>query len=134
MKHEEVLVGHQILDDVRHGRFISVPDFGKGLNIISCPSCSRVENDSFIQLAEEVRTLTAYARDHRLTIAVMGCRVNGPGETDDADLGLWCGPSTVVLKKKDVTLGSFTYAEVLLRLRAELDRLIEEQSAQPLSA
>ena len=27
------------------------------------------------------------------TIAVMGCRVNGPGETDDADLGLWCGPA-----------------------------------------
>ena len=40
----------------------------------------------------------------------MGCRVNGPGETDDADLGLWCGPSTVVLKKKDVKVGSFSYS------------------------
>jgi (E)-4-hydroxy-3-methylbut-2-enyl-diphosphate synthase len=123
-KHEEVRVGFAILDDVRAGRFISVPDFGTGLNIISCPSCSRVENDSFVQLAEQVRDLTAYAREHRLTIAVMGCRVNGPGETDDADLGLWCGPSTVVLKRKDVKLGSFSYAEVLPRLRAELDRII----------
>jgi (E)-4-hydroxy-3-methylbut-2-enyl-diphosphate synthase len=125
-KHEEVEVGHQILDDVRHGRFISVPDFGKGLNIISCPSCSRVENESFVELAEEVRALAAYARDHRVTIAVMGCRVNGPGETDDADLGLWCGPSTVVLKKKDVKIGSFGYGEVLPRLKQELDRLIGE--------
>jgi (E)-4-hydroxy-3-methylbut-2-enyl-diphosphate synthase len=123
-KHEEVEVGHQIIDDVKHGRFISVPDFGKGLNIISCPSCSRVENESFVELAQEVRELASYARDHRVTIAVMGCRVNGPGETDDADLGLWCGPSTVVLKKKDVKIGSYRYNEVLPRLKEELDRLI----------
>jgi (E)-4-hydroxy-3-methylbut-2-enyl-diphosphate synthase len=123
-KHEEVAVGLAILDDVRHDRFVSVPEFGTGLNIISCPSCSRVENDSFVQLAEQVRDLTAYAQQHRVTIAVMGCRVNGPGETDDADLGLWCGPSTVVLKRKDVKVGSFSYREVLSRLKAELDRLI----------
>jgi (E)-4-hydroxy-3-methylbut-2-enyl-diphosphate synthase len=123
-KHEEVEVGHQIIDDVKHGRFISVPDFGKGLNIISCPSCSRVENESFVELAQEVRSLASYARHHRVTIAVMGCRVNGPGETDDADLGLWCGPSTVVLKRKDVKIGSFRYSEVLPRLKEELDRLI----------
>jgi len=128
-KYEEVEVGHAILEDVRAGRFISVPDFGQGLNIISCPSCSRVENESFVNLAQEVRALTEYAAGHRLTIAVMGCRVNGPGETDDADLGLWCGPSTVVLKKKDVKIGSFGYGEVLSRLREELDRLIEERAA-----
>jgi len=112
---------------VRAGRFISVPDFGKGLNIISCPSCSRVENDAFVQLAEQVRDLTTYAADHRVTIAVMGCRVNGPGETDDADLGLWCGPSTVTLKRKDEKIGSFGYADVLPRLKAELDRLIGDR-------
>jgi (E)-4-hydroxy-3-methylbut-2-enyl-diphosphate synthase len=127
-KHEEVEVGHRILGDVADGRFISVPDFGKGLNIISCPSCSRVENESFVELAEQVRDLTAYAATHRITIAVMGCRVNGPGETDDADLGLWCGPSTVNLKKKDRKVGTFSYSEVLPRLREELDRLISARS------
>ena len=128
-KHEEVEVGHQIIRDVAAGRFISVPDFGKGLNIISCPSCSRVENESFVELAERVKELAAYAAAHRITIAVMGCRVNGPGETDDADLGLWCGPSTVNLKRKDVKVGSYGYAEVLPHLREELDRLIDERSA-----
>lgn len=123
-KHEEVEVGAQIIDDVRNGRFISVPDFGKGLNIISCPSCSRVENEKFIELAQQVRELAAYARDHRITIAVMGCRVNGPGETDDADLGLWCGPSTVNLKRGEEKVGNFGYDEVLPRLKIELDRLI----------
>jgi (E)-4-hydroxy-3-methylbut-2-enyl-diphosphate synthase len=80
-----------------------------------------------VQLAEQVRDLTAYAADHRVTIAVMGCRVNGPGETDDADLGLWCGPSTVTLKRKDEKIGSFGYADVLPRLKAELDRLIGDR-------
>src|SRR5208337_1056039 len=128
-KHEEVIVGHQILSDVAAGRFISVPDFGMGLNIISCPSCSRVENEKFVELAEQVKELTTYAEKYKITIAVMGCRVNGPGETDDADLGLWCGPTTVNLKKKDKKIGFFGYEEVLPKLRAELDRLIAERSS-----
>ncbi len=128
-KHEEVIVGHKIIEDVAAGRFISVPEFGAGLNIISCPSCSRVENEKFVELAQQVKELTTYARKHKITIAVMGCLVNGPGETDDADLGLWCGPTTVNLKKKDKKIGYFGYEEVLPKLRAELDRLIAERSA-----
>src|SRR6516225_4850717 len=127
-KHEEVIVGRKIIDDVHAGRFISVPEFGKGLNIISCPSCSRVENEKFVELAQQVKELTEYAAKYKITIAVMGCRVNGPGETDDADLGLWCGPTTVNLKKKDRKVGFFSYSEVLPRLRLELDRLIAEQA------
>jgi (E)-4-hydroxy-3-methylbut-2-enyl-diphosphate synthase len=127
-KAEEVRVGLAILDDIRHGRFRSVPELGGGLNIISCPSCSRVENERFVELAERVRDLLAYAKEHELTIAVMGCRVNGPGETDDADLGLWCGPRHVNLKRGAEKLGAFGYDEVLDRLREEVDRLITERS------
>jgi (E)-4-hydroxy-3-methylbut-2-enyl-diphosphate synthase len=54
----------------------------------------------------------------------MGCRVNGPGETDDADLGLWCGPNYVNLKRRGETLGAFSYSEILPRLKQELDALI----------
>ncbi|HUO04600.1 MAG TPA: (E)-4-hydroxy-3-methylbut-2-enyl-diphosphate synthase [Candidatus Binataceae bacterium] len=128
-KHEEVIVGHKIIEDVNAGRFISVPDFGTGLNIISCPSCSRVENEKFVELAQQVKEMSIYAAKFKITIAVMGCRVNGPGETDDADLGLWCGPTTVNLKKKDRKVGFFSYDEVLPRLRSELDRLIAERTA-----
>jgi (E)-4-hydroxy-3-methylbut-2-enyl-diphosphate synthase len=126
-KHDEVTAGFQILEDVSEGRFISVPNFGKGMNIISCPSCSRVENEKFVELAQQVKEMTAYAKEHHITIAVMGCRVNGPGETDDADLGLWCGPTTVNLKKRSVKVGNFGYDVVLTRLKEELDRLIVEQ-------
>lgn len=126
-KHEEVTAGLKIIEDVDQGRFISVPDFGKGLNIISCPSCSRVENEKFVELAQQVKEMTVYAKHHNITIAVMGCRVNGPGETDDADLGLWCGPTTVNLKKKSVKVGNFGYDVVLDRLKRELDKLIAER-------
>ncbi|MBI3450318.1 MAG: (E)-4-hydroxy-3-methylbut-2-enyl-diphosphate synthase [Acidobacteria bacterium] len=129
-KKEEIAAGRKILDDIAAGRFRSVPVFeNRALNIISCPSCSRVENDAFVDLAERVRDVTAYARDHAITIAVMGCRVNGPGETDDADLGLWCGPRTVNLKRGEETVGAYSYQEVLEVLRRELDALIAERTA-----
>ena len=129
-KGEEITVGRSILDDIARGRFRSVPEnFGRRLNIISCPSCSRVENEAFVGLAEQVREMTAYARDHALTIAVMGCRVNGPGETDDADLGLWCAPNHVNLKVRAELIGAFRYDEILGRLRQELDRLIAARPA-----
>jgi (E)-4-hydroxy-3-methylbut-2-enyl-diphosphate synthase len=127
-KGQEIAVGRELLHDIETGRFRSVPpNFFDGLNIISCPSCSRVENEKFIELAEDVKRLTAYAKEHKLTIAVMGCRVNGPGETDDADLGLWCGPNFVNLKRGADELGAFRYDEILPRLKQELDALVEER-------
>ncbi len=127
-KPEEIAAGRQILDDIAHGRVRSVVDYGLDtLNIISCPSCSRVENEAFVELAQQVKEMTRYAADHALTIAVMGCRVNGPGETDDADLGLWCGPSYVNLKRGSTALGQFAYDEILPRLKRELDELIAER-------
>jgi len=124
-KGEEIAVGREILKDIEQGRFRSVPkNFLDGINIIACPSCSRVENDKFVDLAQEVRLITKYAESHKITIAVMGCRVNGPGETDDADLGLWCGPSRVNLKKGTEALGSYSYEEILAELKHQLDLII----------
>jgi (E)-4-hydroxy-3-methylbut-2-enyl-diphosphate synthase len=129
-KAEEIAAGRQILDDIAHGRVRSVVDYGlPTLNIISCPSCSRVENEAFVELAQQVREMTQYAREHKLTIAVMGCRVNGPGETDDADLGLWCGPHYVNLKRGPEELGAYPYDEILPRLKQELDALIARRTA-----
>lgn len=124
-KKEEIFAGRKILEDIAAGRVRSFVDFGlQTLNIISCPSCSRVENEAFVDLAEQVKEMTTYAKDHKITIAVMGCRVNGPGETDDADLGLWCGPNVVNLKRGSEELGAYPYDVILGRLKQELDALI----------
>lgn len=124
-KHEEIQAGRGIIDDIASGRVRSVVVFDRNsLNIISCPSCSRVENEAFVDLAAKVKEMTTYAKEHAITIAVMGCRVNGPGETDDADLGLWCGPNHVNLKRGPEALGAYKYDEILPKLKQELDQLI----------
>ena len=124
-KTEEIEAGRQILADIAAGRVRSVVDFGLNtMNIISCPSCSRVENEALIELAQQVKAMTEYANKHAITIAVMGCRVNGPGETDDADLGLWCGPNFVNLKKGTEELGAFSYDDILGKLKEELDKIV----------
>ena len=129
-KIEEIAAGKQILADIAGGRVRSVVDFGlDSLNIIACPSCSRVENEAFIELAEQVKEMTRYAESHAITIAVMGCRVNGPGETDDADLGLWCGPNYVNLKRGSTEIGAYPYDQILDQLKAELDDLITRRTA-----
>ncbi|KAA1257865.1 4-hydroxy-3-methylbut-2-en-1-yl diphosphate synthase (flavodoxin) [Rubripirellula obstinata] len=128
-KPEEVNAGQSIIEDIYAGRVRSVVKFDDTkLNIISCPSCSRVENEAFIDLAQSVKEMTEFAKDYQITIAVMGCRVNGPGETDDADLGLWCGPAKVNLKKGTETIGAFGYDEILPRLKLELNQIIDERS------
>ena len=130
-KGEEIEAGQTILKDIAAGRVRTFVDYDlQGLNIISCPSCSRVENEVFVDLAADVKKMTGYAKDYKITIAVMGCRVNGPGETDDADLGLWCGPNYVNLKKGSESLGRYSYDDILPRLKGELDSLIEQLSAK----
>ena len=59
----------------------------KGLTIISCPTCGRTRID-LIRLTEEVETALAAYADFPLSIAVMGCAVNGPGEAREADFGI----------------------------------------------
>ena len=127
-KREEVEAGLSLIRDVEAGRR-TVTEGWKcaGLNIISCPSCSRVENGRFVELAMKVHEMARYAQEYPITIAVMGCRVNGPGETDHADLGLWCGPNHVNLKRGGELLGSFPYDEILEKLKEQLDRLIAER-------
>jgi (E)-4-hydroxy-3-methylbut-2-enyl-diphosphate synthase len=127
-KFQEVTIAKKIISDVYAGRFRSVPRFAhEGLNIISCPSCSRVENEAFVVLAQQVREMTQVFKEQNLTIAVMGCRVNGPGETDDADLGLWCAPNHVNLKRGKTLVGQFSYEEILPKLKAEIHDVLAQR-------
>ncbi|MDO4582665.1 MAG: flavodoxin-dependent (E)-4-hydroxy-3-methylbut-2-enyl-diphosphate synthase [Planctomycetia bacterium] len=124
-KREEVEAGQALLDDVAANRVTVPSDWNQaGLNIISCPSCSRVQNARFVDLAMKVHEMTTYAKAYPFTIAVMGCRVNGPGESDHADIGLWCGADRVNMKLRGKLLGSFSYDTILEKVKETLDDLI----------
>ena len=75
---KEVMVGKQILQNL---------GLRKGLQIISCPTCGRT-HINLMRLAEEVESALQEYANLPLTIAVMGCAVNGPGEAREADFGI----------------------------------------------
>ena len=85
-----------------------------GVKFVSCPTCGRTEID-LIGLAEEVeRRLQSVERD--ITVAVMGCVVNGPGEAREADYGVAGGKGKGLLFKKGQVLGTYPYEELCDRL------------------
>ena len=85
-----------------------------GVKFVSCPTCGRTEID-LIGLATEVENrVRGIRRD--ITVAVMGCVVNGPGEAREADYGIAGGKGKGLLFKKGVVLGTWPYEELCDRL------------------
>ena len=85
-----------------------------GVRFISCPTCGRTEIDLISlasQVEERVRDL-----DRDITVAVMGCVVNGPGEAREADYGIAGGKNKGLLFRKGEVIGTYPYEELLPRL------------------
>ena len=82
-----------------------------GVKFVSCPTCGRTEID-LISLASRVEErVRDMKRD--ITVAVMGCVVNGPGEAREADYGIAGGKNKGILFKKGEVLGTYPYDELL---------------------
>ena len=78
-----------------------------GVRFVSCPTCGRTEID-LISLANEVEKRVSYL-DRDITVAVMGCVVNGPGEAREADYGIAGGVDKGLVFKKGVVVGTYPY-------------------------
>ncbi|MCB0416603.1 MAG: flavodoxin-dependent (E)-4-hydroxy-3-methylbut-2-enyl-diphosphate synthase, partial [Bdellovibrionales bacterium] len=89
--------------------------------IISCPSCGRADIDVF-SLAEEVER-RALKLNKKIKIAVMGCVVNGPGESMEADIGIAGGVGEGLIYKKGKPIKKVPEAEMLDFLMAEVERM-----------
>lgn len=85
-----------------------------GVKFVSCPTCGRTEID-LISLATEVENRVRNL-DRDITVAVMGCVVNGPGEAREADYGIAGGKERGILFRKGEVLGTYPYGELLDRL------------------
>ena len=92
-----------------------------GVKIVSCPTCGRTRID-LIGLAEKVEKAVK-GIDKNITVAVMGCVVNGPGEAREADIGLAGGDGCAVIFKKDKILGKFSESDALTALLDEIEKL-----------
>jgi (E)-4-hydroxy-3-methylbut-2-enyl-diphosphate synthase len=116
---EEVRTAYEILKALRIRQ--------RGINIISCPTCGRTEID-IISIAQDVEKRLGHIKEP-LTVAVMGCAVNGPGEAREADVGIAGGKGIGLLFKKGEIIRKLPEAELADALVREVEKIIEERSA-----
>ncbi len=114
---EEVVAAKRILSSLGLRR--------SGPEIVSCPTCGRCQVD-LIKIVNAVERETRTTNDERLkrpvTIALMGCEVNGPGEAKEADLGIAFGKGSGILFKKGKMVKKVTAKDAVKELLAVIAR------------
>ena len=100
---------------------------GGGINLVSCPTCGRTKVD-LEKIAVEIESRLEQIKIQReekglpsLTVAVMGCAVNGPGEAKGADVGVACGDGKGVIFKRGEIIKTVKEEEIV----AELLKVVE---------
>ena len=111
---EEVAAAHDIL-------FALGFDTKKRLNIVSCPTCGRTKID-LIKIANEAEKRLENC-EKNITVAIMGCVVNGPGEAREADIGIAGGDGCGVLFKNGEIIKKVPESALLDELLAEIEKL-----------
>jgi (E)-4-hydroxy-3-methylbut-2-enyl-diphosphate synthase len=115
---EEVRIAYLILSS------LGIRSFGP--NIVSCPICGRCEVD-FENIASEIEKALSSVRAN-ITVAVMGCMVNGPGEAKEADIGLACGMGVGAIFKKGKLLRRLKEDEIVPEFVSEVLSFIENDT------
>ena len=113
---EEIKVGKAILKD--SGRV------QEGLNIISCPTCGRIEAD-LVSAVAEVERRTAHIKTP-MDVSVMGCVVNAIGEAKHADVAIAYGKGSGLVMVKGEVIAKLPEAELVDRFVAEVEKFAEE--------
>jgi len=109
---DEIPAGFEILKSLSLRR--------KGITIVSCPTCGRTHGE-LVDIAERVEKALAEI-ETPLTVAVMGCEVNGPGEAKEADIGVACGPKSALLMRKGKVVRKIPLNEIVQTLIDEVNR------------
>lgn len=109
---EEVKVGFEILKSLGLRNY--------GVNIVACPTCGRIEVD-LVDIVTKVEKQLEKFKDKNLTVSILGCAVNGPGEAREADIGLAFGKGSALVFKKGVKERMLSEDEVVNYLEEELE-------------
>ena len=116
---EEVTAGFDILRslDIR----------STGPLIVACPTCGRIEVDLF-KMVDEARARLAHIAKP-LTISILGCAVNGPGEAREADVGVAAGKNGGLLIRKGEIVGKYPEDELVDRLVEYVEKIVAEEES-----
>ncbi len=117
---EEVKVGFEILKslELRH----------RGVNVIACPTCGRVEID-VVKMANELEHRLAHITTP-ITVSVLGCVVNGIGEGKEADIGIAGGQGAGILFKKGKLVHKVPTKDLIETLIEEVELMAKEKEAE----
>jgi (E)-4-hydroxy-3-methylbut-2-enyl-diphosphate synthase len=97
------------------------------VNIVSCPTCGRTKVDMMGTVAELERRVGEIKVSRPITVAVMGCAVNGPGEARDADVGVACGNGEGLLFVRGEILHKVPESELLPALLRQIEEMTGEK-------
>ncbi len=97
--------------------------FKNSPKLVSCPTCGRIQYD-MIPIAKEIeKFLQTLEAD--ITVAIMGCAVNGPGEAREADIGIAGGKGEAVLFKKGKIIRKIPEDEIIETLKKEIADIVK---------
>lgn len=96
-----------------------------GVSVVSCPTCGRTKID-LIGIAKEVEQRVSGLRGKKITVAVMGCVVNGPGEAREADVGIAGGDGVGLVFRHGEVLRKVPENQLVDALMQEIDCILKE--------
>jgi (E)-4-hydroxy-3-methylbut-2-enyl-diphosphate synthase len=117
---EEVRVAWEILKSLELRK--------RGVTVVACPTCGRLDVDDFVGIVTEIERRLAHVEEP-LHLSVMGCAVNGPGEAHDSDLGVTFGRGVGMIYKNGVPMRKVSGADIVEAFVRETELLLEETKA-----
>lgn len=96
----------------------------EGIELVACPTCGRIQMDTE-PIIEQVRAALAHVRQP-LTVAIMGCVVNGPGEAEGADVAICAGKGKAILYRRGRKVGTVEVAQIVNAIVREVNALLAE--------
>ncbi|HQZ95672.1 MAG TPA: flavodoxin-dependent (E)-4-hydroxy-3-methylbut-2-enyl-diphosphate synthase, partial [Pyrinomonadaceae bacterium] len=115
--HEEVRVGWEILKSLELRK--------RGVTVVACPTCGRLDIDNFVEIVTEVERRLAHVEEP-LHLSIMGCAVNGPGEAHDSQLGITFGRQVGMIFKDGVPMRKVAGADIVEEFVKEVEILRKE--------
>src|SRR3954469_3597090 len=117
--HEEVRVGWEVLKSLELRK--------RGVTVVACPTCGRLDIDNFVEIVTEVERRLAHVEEP-LHLSIMGCAVNGPGEAHDSQLGITFGRNVGMIYKNGVPMRKVAGEDIVEAFVRETEKLLEEGS------
>jgi (E)-4-hydroxy-3-methylbut-2-enyl-diphosphate synthase len=118
--HEEVRVGWEILKSLELRK--------RGVTVVACPTCGRLDVDNFVEIVTEVERRLAHVEEP-LHLSIMGCAVNGPGEAHDSQLGITFGRQVGMIFKDGVPMRKVAGVDIVEEFVKEVEILRKEGAA-----